>query len=313
MRINIQPYQRIDKAEWNAFVSTSKNKHFFFFREFMDYHNDKFIDSSLIIRNEKDKIIALFPANIRSNMIYSHQGLTFGGFITDKKMHVQLMLDIFSEVINFFRGFGIIKIIYKVIPYIYHAHPAQEDLYALFIHHGKLIRRDVSSSICMSSKISYSKGRKWGVNAARKQGVYCGKFNNASEAWPLIREILLHQHNAQPVHTEQEIDLLQMEFPNNIQAYYAALNNQVIAVAVLFITDQVCHTQYLAVGEVGRRVSALDYLIDHIIQLYSSTCHYFDFGISNENNGLYLNEGLISQKEGFGARAVIHDFYELSV
>lgn len=40
---------------------------------------------------------------------------------------------------------------------------------------------------------------------------------------------------------------------------------------------------------------------------------YFDFGISNENNGRFLNRGLIAQKEGFGARTIVHDFYELSI
>jgi hypothetical protein len=39
--------------------------------------------------------------------------------------------------------------------------------------------------------------------------------------------------------------------------------------------------------------------------------HYFDFGISNERGGRILNEGLADYKEGFGARAVAHDFYEL--
>ena len=38
---------------------------------------------------------------------------------------------------------------------------------------------------------------------------------------------------------------------------------------------------------------------------------YFDFGISNEDGGRYLNRGLAAQKEGFGGRAVVHDFYEV--
>jgi len=40
---------------------------------------------------------------------------------------------------------------------------------------------------------------------------------------------------------------------------------------------------------------------------------YFDFGISTENNGRILNKGLIAQKEGFGARAYVHDFYEIKI
>ena len=32
-----------------------------------------------------------------------------------------------------------------------------------------------------------------------------------------------------------------------------------------------------------------------------------------KNEGRFLNAGLIAQKEGFGARAVVHDFYELEI
>ena len=38
-----------------------------------------------------------------------------------------------------------------------------------------------------------------------------------------------------------------------------------------------------------------------------------DFGISTEHGGDYLNEGLIFQKEGFGARSVCYDCYEVAL
>jgi lipid II:glycine glycyltransferase (peptidoglycan interpeptide bridge formation enzyme) len=39
---------------------------------------------------------------------------------------------------------------------------------------------------------------------------------------------------------------------------------------------------------------------------------YFDFGISNEENGRKTNMGLLYWKEGFGARGVSQDFYKIS-
>ena len=41
--------------------------------------------------------------------------------------------------------------------------------------------------------------------------------------------------------------------------------------------------------------------------------HFYDFGIANEDEGWWLNEGLITQKEGFGGRAVVHEFYRLDL
>ena len=32
------------------------------------------------------KLISVLPANIKNNILYSHQGLTFGSFLIDDKM-----------------------------------------------------------------------------------------------------------------------------------------------------------------------------------------------------------------------------------
>ena len=46
---------------------------------------------------------------------------------------------------------------------------------------------------------------------------------------------------------------------------------------------------------------------------FSPTAQYYEFGISTEQNGHVLNEGLIFQKEGFGARGVCYDAWELAL
>ncbi len=40
---------------------------------------------------------------------------------------------------------------------------------------------------------------------------------------------------------------------------------------------------------------------------------YFDFGVSTVDNGRTLNASLIQNKESYGARATVYDFYELSL
>ena len=89
--------------------------------------------------------------------------------------------------------------------------------------------------------------------------------------------------------------------------------NELLAGAVIFENEKIVHTQYLSNSDKGRKLGALDLLIDRLIKEFYKDKKYFDFGISNENNGKYLNKGLIHQKEGFGARAIVHDFYELDV
>ena len=86
-----------------------------------------------------------------------------------------------------------------------------------------------------------------------------------------------------------------------------------VAGVLLFIYDNMVHTQYMASSEYGRENGALDLLIASIIEEYRDSKKYLDFGISTEDGGLVLNNGLISQKEGFGGRSITYDFYEVKI
>ena len=54
-------------------------------------------------------------------------------------------------------------------------------------------------------------------------------------------------------------------------------------------------------------------LANYLIDTVYANKRFIDFGISTEQGGTVLNEGLIKQKEGFGGRAVVYDTYELEV
>ena len=62
----------------------------------------------------------------------------------------------------------------------------------------------------------------------------------------------------------------------------------------------------------GRSNGCLDYLFNYLIKEEFKTYAYFDFGNSNEEEGTKINSGLMDWKEGFGGRAVSHDFYEIN-
>lgn len=306
-------YEDKNKLVWNDFINTAKNSHFFFKRDYMEYHSDRFDDYSLIIYDDKDKVIAVLPANKVEDTLHSHQGLTFGGFIVSDKMTAEIMLNIFEVLKVFLKENNFNKLIYKCIPYTYHLKPAEEDRYALFINNAKLVRRDVSSTIDLSVPIRYSKGRKWSVNKAKKEDLQVIETTDYDTFWSLLESVLEAQHGSKPVHTVEEIKELATHFPKNIKLYVALQNNEVLCGAVMYENDEIVHTQYLANSLLGRDIGALDFLSDYLINDKYKQKNYFDFGISNEEQGRVLNTGLIAQKEGFGARAVVHDFYEVDV
>lgn len=309
--MDIYRYEAGRFTEWNAFNKSAKNGIFMFDRNYMDYHADRFSDHSLMFY-EDSKLLALLPLNLKDNILYSHQGLTFGGFITDIKMKQVKMLECFALLQAYMRERGIGQLIYKALPYMYHKLPAQEDLYALFASGARLYRVDCNSSIDLRCEIALPKGRKAQIARARREGVDIESSQDFSTFITLLNHVLHSRHNLQAPHTADELALLHSRFPHNIALYVARQNNEILAGTLLFIYDNLVHTQYLAVNDKGRAIGALDLLIKTLIDKYTPTKQYFDFGISTENNGLYLNEGLVAQKEGFGARTTTHNVYGLS-
>lgn len=308
--VTVKRYHTEDKLIWNQFVKIAKNSTFLFYRDYMDYHAERFQDWSLLIYDDKDHLIGLFPANRQADVIFSHGGLTFGGFIVAETMVTEVMLEIFSIVNEFYKKNGIVKIVYKCIPYIYHKYPADEDRYALFINHAQLIRRDVSTAIYLPEKYPYQQRRMRAVKKAIKSGVIFKQSQDYTAYWEMLTEVLIQHHQTVPVHSIEEIQLLAGRFPNHIKLYVAQLEDKVLAGTIIFENSNVVHTQYLANSNEGRLIGALDLVIYQLTTEVYRDKKYFDFGISNESQGQFLNKGLIAQKEGFGARAIVLDFYE---
>jgi hypothetical protein len=311
--MNVKVYHSVDKELWDTFVEDSKCNHFLFKRDYMDYHSERFVDNSLMFFDEKNKLISIFPANVDGSIMYSHQGLTFGGLIANTKLTTKYALDIFEALCRYCKENGIDKVVYKVTPYIYSNLPSDEHLYGLFRYNARLYRRDVSTAVMMDRKVPYKKMRNRNIKKAEKNNVQIFEVSDLNQYWSLLVSVLKNNHQAQPVHSIDEITYLKSKFPENIRCHIAKKDNEIVAGIVIFKTNRVAHCQYIAASYEGKKIGALDKLIDHVINNEYQVCKYFDFGISNENQGTYLNEGLIAQKEGFGARAVVHDFYELVI
>lgn len=310
--ITISRYNSEYSAVWDAFVDASKNGTFMLKRGYMDYHSNRFIDYSLMFYNDND-LVALLPASQHGTEIHSHGGLTYGGIITNMKMTVQLMLSIFEALKEYWIKNGIVRIIYKRVPSIYHTYPSDEDLYALFRNGAKLIRRDVSTTIHIPNRIRFSERRRRGVKKALKNGIIVKESTDFKTYINLLADVLRIHHNATPVHTSIEISLLAGRFPENIKLYAAYEDDKMLAGVLMYLTPNVAHTQYIANSEEGRKCGALDIIMDYLINECYSSKEYFDFGISTENEGLFLNEGLTSQKQEFGGRGIVYDFYEIRV
>lgn len=308
--MEIRRYRREDKELWNSFVSKARNATFLFDRNYMDYHADRFDDNSFMFYH-KGKLKAVLPANVAGDTLYSHQGLTYGGLLLDKKATVEDVLECFDSLNSWLRKNGISKVVYKALPWIYQQYPSQEDLYALtWKCKAQLISRNIASTIVIDNKLKFAESRKSGIRKALSLNIEVGESNDVDGFWHVLEDNLGNRYNAKPVHTSSEMKLLMSRFPNNIKLYVAKMNGEIVGGTLIYVTPQVVHTQYISASVEGKKHGALDLLFDYIINKVYANCRYFDFGKSTEQGGAYLNEPLIFQKEGFGGRGVCYDWYQ---
>lgn len=313
MSLRIRPYQRSEVERWNDFVGRSRNGTFLFHRDYMNYHEDRFVDASLVVETEGGDWLAILPASKHGEELRSHGGLTYGGFVFGDSMSAPRMLETFAALRDHLRGAGIAKLVYKTIPWIYHRHPAEEDRYALFRSDAVRTRTDVLSVAIPGRPLPMQERRKRAVKKAMKDGVEWFSGPIPPEYWEMLTEGLQAKHGVQPVHRYEEMKLLESRFPQNIAFCGARRDGRLLAGVVVYETTRVAHAQYISASDEGREHGALDFLFERLLVDRYRELPFFDFGISNEQLGRVLNTGLVEQKEGFGARTVVHDFYELSI
>jgi hypothetical protein len=192
---------------------------------------------------------------------------------------------------------------------VFHTYPADEDLYGLFRMGARLSRRDLSSVIELATRPKLSDSRKSTARKAPKAGARFAEIDDFEGFYTLLASVL-HKFGSAPVHSSAELALLKSRFPNNIRLFGVIHEDRLLAASLVFDFGHVVHTQYMAASEEGRALGALDYLLTQLIDSIFSEKNYLSFGISTEKHGQFLNEGLIRQKEGFGGRGMIHDFYD---
>lgn len=301
-------------CRWDELVRQSRNGTFLHERGYMDHHSDRFADCSLVAVRD-GKACALLPANIDDGTLWSHRGLTYGGWLVPlKHFDATVMVEVMDAAIEWMHANGIKRHVYKAIPHIYHRYPCEEDLYALFRHHCRLLESNISTTIDLENPLPLDRGNKSGCNAARKAGIEVSASADWSGYWNLLSSLLDARYGTRPVHTLEEMLLLHGRFPENIKLYCATLGGELLAGVVMYLSRPVAHCQYIGASPLGKELKALTLLFDHLIKESAAQGYrYFDFGISNEDHGRYLNAGLVGQKSRLGGRGIVYNTYEISL
>lgn len=307
--MKVENYSPALSGLWDETVVAARNGTFLHRRGYMDYHARRFEDCSLLLRDDRENVVALFPANRVGDVVFSHGGLTYGGLLLGAKLTQKACLDAFERISEHYLAQGVRQVVYKPVPHIFHRYPAEDDLYGLFRMGARLVGRDASTAIDLGSPLPYRRCRKRHINKAHKRGIVLNASAEPAEFHALLTAVLA-RHEAVPVHSLPELELLIRRFPGAMKLYEARSNCRLVAGVFIFDFVVVAHTQYVAVSEEGRQAGALDLLIADLIENVYAGRRYFSMGTSMARGGTFLNEGLIAQKEGFGTRTVVNDTYE---
>ena len=277
----------------------------------MDYHSDRFSDFSLMVY-EDDELVGLLPANVSEDMLYSHQGLTYGGlFLKDN-----IKLDkVFSAVDRFVKEAGINKVAIKQLPDFY-----QHNNFKTLINHlqkgSEVFHTNKVLAIDYSLPFSIHKTKLKHYRKNSSKGFEIKEECNLDSFW---NEVLIprlnSKHNTTPVHTLDEISLLKSRFPEQIKQYNIYLNSQILAGITIFDKGPIVKSQYGATNTFGEPERALEYLFIELIQKFKKeNKRYFSMGtVMDKTFPEGYNPGLMRQKIELGCREYQQDFYRYSV
>lgn len=311
--MEVRPYKAAFEHQWNQFNATAFNGHFLFDRRYMDYHAERFSDKSLLIF-DNDILIGLLPACVTEEQIISHGGLTFGGIILGKAISQRSCIRYLAAIIDYYRNEGARQMRYKAMPALYWPKQYFNVEFALSYLNFKLVRRDASTSIFMAQRGKLSKGRKAAISKAKKHNIQLSESTDFERFFAMQNANIGKKYGASSVHSADEMRLLQSRFPANIKLTLATTEGQLLAGAICYHNRHVKHLQYFAMNAAGEHISATDLIIDHLVDTAASADQtIFDFGISTERDGSYLNEGLSRYKESFGGVTTLYDTYELTL
>jgi hypothetical protein len=310
----VKRYQKSDYANWNSFIGQAKNATFLFHRDFMEYHEDRFDDFSLLIF-DTEKLVAVLPANKVANNVFSHQGLTYGGLVYSAKIKAEIIAELLDCLLSFFKEHSIQCFYFKQIPFFYLSKGNAETEFFLIKKGAFLDKKEMNLAINLAMPLTISKSK---LKHLRKMEVLDLQLVEETELdsfWELVLEPrLLEKYNAKPVHTLQEITKLKSLFPQNIKQFSVYYDDAIVAGLTLFETETVVKSQYGATTKKGEELRALDIAFITLIERYKSEGKlFFDMGIVNDTNDKGFHAGLLKQKEELGCTVYGQDFYKMNL
>ena len=309
---NVYRYSEDRRLEWEDLVRHSSNGTFLHSRSYLDYHQNRFVDHSLMVYLE-GKLVGGLVAHEILDTIYSHLGLTYGGIILHLKLSSKQIYAIVAAVLKYLSEGGFETLILKHLPSIYAPYGQGILEHCYFLVGAELVSREYVSAIKLPMDMdTWAHGRRWALKKAEKANLRVEEAYEMDGFWEkVLIPNLQEKFGANPVHSNEEISYLARHNPGHIRQYNVLMEAKIVAGITIFETPQVVRTQYISATLLGKSLHALDLLIYHLGTQVFCDKEYIDMGTSHEVQGRKIKHSLLYWKESFGALPYLQDTYQI--
>ena len=300
MSIQVQKYLLENAAEWNAFVKQSINGSFLLDRDFMDYHQERFEDHSLMMYHD-GQLMCCIPAHVKDGGFYSHRGLSYAGLIISAAA-VNNIDKIVEALLGYVKSLAFAKAELQLPPVSYQS--INREIAAVLEQKGFTANRKLhNQSVALDQEIQVSPKKSIGYRNGKFEGLRVEVGNDFRSFW---EEVLIPQlaarYHSKPVHSLAEIELLASRFPENILQYNVYKEDALLAGITFFIKGNIVKSQYTASSPDGLKTDAVAYIyMEAMKEFKEKGCSLMDYGPVNEIDGS-VNTGLQRFKKQLGCQ-----------
>ena len=322
MGITVKKYTQSDEKAWDKFIPASSNGTIFHLRSFLSYHSDRQFDDNSLIFEKQGNIIAVFPAakitEKNKNILYSHPGASFGGFVYNHLSYEDA--DIIIEVMKkYCIQNSFYKIFFVQTPTIYSEKINDTLEYLLHWHKYNVQEYYISSMVDIRS----DKGPLEYLHKRKKR--YIKKYltnnelkikceNNFQEFYPILVDNK-KRHAVNPTHSLDELIKLNKNLPGKIHLLLLYYHDEIIGGTLNIIANNKCGIVFYNMINYDFRdmQPAAIQIFESIKWAKKQNLQFLDLGVSQKpkaENPLTPHTSLISFKEQLGATTIIRKAFQ---
>jgi hypothetical protein len=182
------------------------------------------------------------------------------------------------------------------------------------INIGFSLRGVEITSVVDSENRKLTKGRRAQISRGKKlDNLRISEKQRFTSEHHQLLTLVLAKHDKLPMHSCNDINTLCQKFPKHNKVLSCYFNDELCGFIYLFEFNHVRHTQYICFTEEARHLGIQDLILEGLIRESMRDLKKFSFGISTEDFGRHVNEGLLKYKRSFGAYDAIKPVLEYAL